>query len=53
MKTLTNSEDFTESRIRISFPAYKIFVIFDMSTIQRKCNRNLSVFSIENYETLY
>ncbi len=32
MKTLTNSGNFTESRIRIFFPAYKIFVFFDMSS---------------------
>jgi hypothetical protein len=53
MKTLTTSEDFTESCITISFPAYKIFVVFAMATIQRKCIRNLPVFSKEGCVTLF
>jgi hypothetical protein len=44
MKTITNSGDFTESSIRISSLAYEIFVVFDMSTIQRKkCGVHYSV----------
>jgi hypothetical protein len=53
MKTHNNSGDFTESRIRISSPAYKIFVVFDRATFQRKCIRNLPVFSKEGYGALF
>jgi hypothetical protein len=53
IKTLTNSEDFTESCITISFPAYKIFVVFyPMATI-KKCIRNLHVYSKEGYGNLF